>query len=208
MITFPFQLWSFLSAQWHHSWWSWEKTHPSPAHSLVWAVGLKPWGQGSRGSGAPRSPSWLTVGWIHAKKKSCLPGGLARSLAGRQTLCCKMNVMGIQVSEFPYEKRNFPFLSYLIYDVHTLFVGREQEKYILKGKQLDATLLILGIRMKCLVCSKLCQETWQILKKLFSSFLSFSTIYFWTGAFLFLPDVHSCILAHRHNCIQDYLLKK
>lgn len=64
--------------------------------------------------------------------------------------------MGIQVSKFLYEKRNFPFLSYLIYDVCTLFVGREQEKYILKDKQLDAALLMLGIRMKCLFCSKLC----------------------------------------------------
>lgn len=41
----------------------------------------------------------------------------------------------------PYEKRNFPFLSHLIYDVCTLFSGREKGKYILKAKQLDAALL-------------------------------------------------------------------
>lgn len=45
MITFPFWLCSPLSAQWHSSWWSWKKPHPSLAHGLVWDVGLNPWGK-------------------------------------------------------------------------------------------------------------------------------------------------------------------
>lgn len=56
----------------------------------------------------------------YMKRKAARQEGWPGALQGGKALCWKANVMGIQVSEFPYEKRSFPSLAYLICDVCTL----------------------------------------------------------------------------------------
>lgn len=155
MITFPFGLYSSLSAQWHSSWGSWEKHSSSPSPQPGTRHGIEALRRGSHGSGAPRFLCWLTRGYYMQKatlnvtlfsieKAACQNGGLGVLWDAQRQMEVKPDVVRQMWWEFgcpnsPHERGTSLYSP--IWSVYTLFSGREWEKYILKVKRLDATFL-------------------------------------------------------------------